>query len=93
MQHILKRNKNRRHCTIVGYSYGAVIAIELVRKLEAEGKEVRLVLIDGAPEHLKNIVSHHFSSETENGLQNDVLLGIVNMLVPRSTAEVMQLNV
>jgi len=68
---------------IVGYSYGSLIAIELVSRLEKQGLNGRLVLIDGAPEQLKAILEQFIPSTTEEELQNNVLLAIMDTV--RST--------
>ncbi|OXU23002.1 hypothetical protein TSAR_015480, partial [Trichomalopsis sarcophagae] len=87
LPHVLNRNKNRRHFVVAGYSYGASVAIELMRQLEAKGLDGRLILIDGAPQHLKTIIDEHLQSKSKEELQNSVLLGVLNMLVPSKTSE------
>jgi len=49
-----------------------------VRRLEKQGLNGRLVLIDGAPEQLKAILEQFIPSTTEEELQNNVLLAIMD---------------
>jgi len=55
--------------------------------LEKRGLNGRLVLIDGAPEQMKAI-SKKFSSSTEEALQNDVLLLIMDVMQSISSEKV-----
>jgi len=54
-----------------------------VSRLEKQGLNGRLVLIDGAPEQLKAILEQFIPSTTEEELQNNVLLAIMDTV--RST--------
>jgi len=49
-----------------------------VSRLEKQGLNGRLVLIDGAPEQLKAILEQFIPSTTEEELQNNVLLAIMD---------------
>ena len=40
-------------CIIVGYSFGAIIAFEMTKILEAKGKNIQLILVDMKPEKHK----------------------------------------
>lgn len=70
---------------ITGYSFGSLIAIELARKFEAEGLTGRLILIDGAPELMKAIKDQHLTASNNEELETNVLLGIMDNLVPASS--------
>lgn len=80
VQHVLPKAEEQRGFAIVGYSYGSLIALELVRRLEKQGLNGRLVMIDGAPELLKAIVEQFIPSTTEEELQNNVLLAIMDTI-------------
>lgn len=73
---------------IVGYSFGSMVAIELARQLEKTGKQGRLILLDGSPESMKMIVSQNFAAETEEQLQNNILLGIGDVATPAMRPQV-----
>ncbi|KAL6436160.1 hypothetical protein ACFW04_005722 [Cataglyphis niger] len=82
LQHILIKKKLNRDFVIVGYSMGALIAIELTRKLEAMNLQGRLVLIDGAPEQIKALVNQFLPFTTFVELENNVLLSIMDIIQP-----------
>ncbi|KAL6436122.1 hypothetical protein ACFW04_005722 [Cataglyphis niger] len=82
LKHILSKKKLKRDFTIVGYSMGSLIAIELARKLEGMNLQGRLVLIDGAPEQMKALVNHHLPFNTIFELENNILLGIMDTIQP-----------
>ncbi|XP_014482327.1 PREDICTED: fatty acid synthase-like [Dinoponera quadriceps] len=75
---ILTRMKHSKEFIIVGYSYGSVIAIELVRLLEARNLTGRLILIDGAPDQMKAMKEQHFLFTTIQDFQNKILLALMD---------------
>ncbi|KAJ8679083.1 hypothetical protein QAD02_014870 [Eretmocerus hayati] len=85
--HVLKKSKGRRDFTIVGYSFGSMVAIELVRRLEAEGLHGKLILIDGSPDSMKGIQSQQIASNSDEELQSNVLLGMMDILAPALSSE------
>lgn len=87
-QHALSRTQGRKDFVIAGYSFGSLVAIELARKLEAEGLTGRLVLIDGSPEFARTVVKHKFKSNTHEELQNNILLAIMDILAPTGNPRV-----
>lgn len=59
---------------IVGYSFGAIVAIQLAQMLELAGKRGRVLLIDGSPAYLKrNFASMMTSTGTTEEHVEDVL--------------------
>jgi len=86
-QYILPKAEEQRGFAIVGYSYGSLIAIELVNRLEKRGLNGRLVLIDGAPEQMKAVVEQ-FISSSEEALQNEILLAIMGAIQSTSSGKV-----
>lgn len=87
-QYVLPTAEERRSFALVGYSYGSLIAIELARQLESHGLTGQLVLIDGAPLHLKSMLEQYLPSSTEQELQNNVLLSIMDTLQPAASGKV-----
>lgn len=73
---------------IIGYSFGALVAIELVRKLEALGFNGKLILIDGSPDFTKAFKEQMFPSSNDEELQYNILVGIVDMIIPALSEEV-----
>jgi len=84
----MSKKKLSQNFVIVGYSLGSLIAIELVRKLEEMNLQGRLVLIDGAPEQMKAITSQHLSFRTITELENNILLGIMDIIQPALSGKV-----
>lgn len=76
--------EEQRTFVLIGYSYGSLIAIELARRLEDYSLNGKLVLIDGAPELMKAMIEQFLPSSTEEELQNNILLSIMDGL--QSTA-------
>ncbi|CAL7939125.1 unnamed protein product [Xylocopa violacea] len=78
LPHVLARIKDRRDFIIVGYSFGTLVALEIVRKLEELGLVGQLILIDGSPDYMKAVKLLHITGSTEDECQNAFLN---NMLV------------
>ncbi|XP_011313294.1 fatty acid synthase [Fopius arisanus] len=78
LPYMLKRNRETRHFIIVGYSYGSLIAIELMRQLEAKDFSGKLILIDGAPLYMKSIKDQHLRADNDEELQTNVLIGMAD---------------
>ncbi|XP_020298388.1 fatty acid synthase-like [Pseudomyrmex gracilis] len=53
LPHILSKLTDSTEFVIGAYSYGSLIAIEIVKQLEAKNFRGRLILIDGAPKYLQ----------------------------------------
>lgn len=73
-------NKDRRNFVVVGYSYGSLIALEMVNRLEKMGLSGRLFLIDGSPEIMKVYKDVYFSSNSEDKVQNNLLQIVMDAL-------------
>ncbi|XP_046603296.1 fatty acid synthase-like [Neodiprion virginianus] len=80
--HVRARSKGQKGIVVVGYSYGSVLAIEIVRRLEKEDFDGRLVLIDGAPDYIKALATQHLTTNTDDELQSVLLFDIMNILAP-----------
>ncbi|XP_024885303.1 fatty acid synthase [Temnothorax curvispinosus] len=78
LSYILPKAEEQRGFAIIGYSFGSLIALELVKRLEKRGLSGRLVLIDGAPDMLKMTLEQYLPSATEEELQNNILLTIMD---------------
>lgn len=86
---MLAKNKGRRDFVIAAYSFGSVVAIELARKLEAEGLTGRLVLIDGSPALMKAIKDQQLAAFSDEELGTNVLIGIMDIASPKSSSNVL----
>jgi len=87
--HLLPKLRNGRDFVIVGYSFGSVIAIELIRRLEAMNFKGRLVLIDGAPEQIRTMYKHLISDSNDEDLQIFVLINIIKIYTGETGEEIL----
>lgn len=87
-QYILPKAEKERTFILIGYSYGSLVAIELARRLENYALNGQLVLIDGAPDLMKAMIEQYLPSQTEEELQNNILLYIMNNLQPAASEKV-----
>jgi thioesterase domain-containing protein len=44
---------------LIGYSFGGGVAFEMALQLEASGRKVSLVLLDGSPSYVSNYIDHY----------------------------------
>uniref|UniRef100_A0A1B0AA75 oleoyl-[acyl-carrier-protein] hydrolase n=1 Tax=Glossina pallidipes TaxID=7398 RepID=A0A1B0AA75_GLOPL len=87
---VLKAN---RQFYIVAYSYGALIALELVAMLEKAGFDGQLLLIDGAPHFLTKLTHLHFGENiTDNNLYDLILSGIIQTVFREDIKELLLLQ-
>ncbi|XP_018362103.1 PREDICTED: fatty acid synthase [Trachymyrmex cornetzi] len=89
LTYVLPKAEEQRGFAIVGYSYGSLIALELVKRLEKHGLSGRLVLIDGAPELLKTMLEQFLPATTEEELQNNILLSIMDTVQSASSGKLL----
>ncbi|XP_043502646.1 fatty acid synthase-like [Polistes fuscatus] len=95
LPHILKKLNNRRDFTVVGYSFGTIISLELARQLELRGFNGKLILIDGSPLQMKGLTNRVYSKSMKE-FEVNVLIGIIEMIDPsmveKSITELEELN-
>ncbi|XP_011305442.1 fatty acid synthase [Fopius arisanus] len=82
LPHVLEKNKNRKDFLIVGYSFGSLVALEMVRQLEALSCNCQLILIDGSPDFLKTIKNQQLKAENDEDLGTNLLINITNVVAP-----------
>lgn len=81
--------KSESKFTLVSHSFGANIALELARRLEAKGLKGRLLLIDGYPKLLKDMALESFGNRQitpETALDN-VMESFLSLMLPDMDAE------
>lgn len=71
--------KDSEKFNLVAYSYGTSICLEMASILEKSGKVGNIILIDGAPTMMHDMIKQQISAETENQFQNNVLFAIVHL--------------
>ncbi|XP_020292481.1 fatty acid synthase-like [Pseudomyrmex gracilis] len=93
LSHILSKLTDSTEFVIGAYSYGSLIAIEMVKQLEAKNFRGRLVLIDGAPKYLKDIQETFFPFTNSQEFQICVLKHIIDSFnIPASELIIPELN-
>jgi thioesterase domain-containing protein len=66
---------------LLGYSFGALLALELALELEAEGREGDLYLVDGTPDFTKSMLLHVMGTNEEQ-FETNLICIIYNLIVP-----------
>jgi fatty acid synthase, animal type len=85
-------NKEKENFYLVGYSFGALITIELVHMLEESGLRGQVVLVDGAPGFLKKLVVDQMpSAQSDEAVQNVLISGVMRNIFPEEKVDVMQI--
>lgn len=85
-------SKDKESFYLVGYSFGAMITLELAKLLEAKGKKGQVVLIDGAPTFLKKLVVDQMpTTDSDEAVQVVLLNGIIRTVYPEEQIDVQQI--
>ena len=58
--------QHNKKFTIVGYSFGTLVAIEIVRRLEKKGCNGKLILLDGSPQYIQGFMQYFFGHKLDN---------------------------
>lgn len=64
----------------MGYSFGSLVAIEIVRLLEAKRLTGKLILIDGSPDLMITILKEQLAVTNESELESALLVGIMDFM-------------
>ncbi|XP_053675149.1 fatty acid synthase-like [Anopheles nili] len=75
---------------VIGYSFGALLALDVVKRLEARSIRGKLILIDGSPMYLQRFASHHLSGFDDEHLQMTVLTLVLSFVFPTATHEIIK---
>ncbi|KAJ8668373.1 hypothetical protein QAD02_010036 [Eretmocerus hayati] len=73
LQHVHDRSRSKGKFVLIGYSFGALVAIELARSLGKMGLTGELLLIDGSPEYLKRMILMDADNLSDHELQDHIL--------------------
>lgn len=94
-QHIKNRLRPGANFKIVGYSFGAMVALEIVRRLESEGRQGSVWLIDGAPDFLQGLSRKTMNIEDEKdgflNLQIQLIQRFMDLIWPQDSSLVIPL--
>ncbi|XP_063218658.1 fatty acid synthase-like [Bacillus rossius redtenbacheri] len=77
---------------IIGYSFGGVVAMDIVSMLEAEGHRGKFVLIDSSPDYLQELSKKQIQMDSDDIMQINLLMTIVNVLAPQPIATFRQIK-
>jgi len=84
--------KDKEKFYVVGYSFGAMVAIEVAKLLEETGLRGQIVLIDGAPTFLKKLVVDQMPTpHTDDAVQMVLISGIIRTIFPEESIDVSQI--
>ncbi|XP_053662286.1 fatty acid synthase-like [Anopheles marshallii] len=72
---------------VIGYSFGSLLALEIVKRLEARSLHGKLMLIDGSPLYLQRFASHHLSGFDDEHLQMAILTLVLSFSLPSVSNE------
>ena len=89
---MLKNIKHGNTFSLVAYSYGCTVALEIARKLESKGMTGQMVFIDGSPDMLKFIVDQQLVSNDDDEFDSNILVGTMDIIDPHMSAEVIIFN-
>ncbi|KAI8441932.1 hypothetical protein MSG28_005604 [Choristoneura fumiferana] len=71
--------------TLLGYSFGCQLILELAAKLESEGHRNGLVFcVDGAPDFLQGLVTTIINYKNDAQLQNNLICHTVDIVAPNN---------
>uniref|UniRef100_A0A182RRM2 Uncharacterized protein n=1 Tax=Anopheles funestus TaxID=62324 RepID=A0A182RRM2_ANOFN len=73
---------------VIGYSFGSLLALEIVKRLEARSLRGKLMLIDGSPLYLQRFASHHLSGFDDEHLQMAILTLVLSFALPSVSNEI-----
>lgn len=87
-------SKDKESFYLVGYSFGALITIELAKLLEETGLRGQIVLIDGAPIFLKKLVVDQMpTTHSDEGVQIVLISGILRTIFPEEKIDLTQIMI
>ncbi|XP_077296456.1 fatty acid synthase-like [Arctopsyche grandis] len=69
--------------TLLGYSFGVIIALEVARILENEGHIGRIFCVDGSPDVLQKMTKANLDTSKLDVMQDSFLCHIMDLLAPK----------
>ena len=89
---VLNLFKDDKKFVIVGYSFGAILGIQLAKALESSGRIGKIILVDGAPKFLKTLATLQIPDNyTEETIQMIALVETITLVFPEDTGEKVRL--
>lgn len=86
-QYVTSRQPANEEFHIIGYSFGGLVALELVKLLEKEGRKGRLWLIDSSPEFLQTMTKLTLmtTEQADDEAQVKIILRFLDLIWPQAT--------
>lgn len=85
-------SKEKENFYLIGYSFGALVTLELAKLLEQTGLRGQIVLVDGAPAFLKKLVVDQMpTTYSDEAVQNVLISGIMRTIFPEEKIDVMEI--
>lgn len=85
---VLDLYANDNKFIIVGYSFGAMLSIQIAKALETSGKTGKTILIDGAPKFLKTLATERLTENyTDEGLQTLIIANTLSSIFPEDGSD------
>lgn len=81
LPHIHSRLAPGAPFSLLGYSFGGLLALELALELEAEGREGQLYLVDSAPVFM-NLLAQHVVGSDEKKFETSVICRMFSVIAP-----------
>lgn len=88
MKDILELFSGKENFCIVGYSFGALLALEITKILESKGKKGTLKIIDGSPQFISTLSNLFVPVVNDDNIQSLILLTCARILFPDDFHEV-----
>ncbi|XP_049533141.1 fatty acid synthase-like isoform X3 [Anopheles darlingi] len=75
---------------VIGYSFGSLLALEIVKRLESRSLRGKLMMIDGSPMYLQRFAGPHLAAADDEQLQMSILTLIVSIVLPTGTQDIIK---
>lgn len=86
---MIRLYENDTNFTLIGYSFGSLLALKLANFLENSGKSGKVIVIDGSPKFVHKISNQLVSSDyTDETLQEMILMACTKILFRDSAMDI-----
>ncbi|ETN68037.1 hypothetical protein AND_000128 [Anopheles darlingi] len=76
---------------VIGYSFGSLLALEIVKRLESRSLRGKLMMIDGSPMYLQRFAGPHLVGADDEHLQMAILTLVVGFALPTDSSDAIKL--
>ncbi|XP_035774236.1 fatty acid synthase-like [Anopheles albimanus] len=76
---------------VIGYSFGSLLALEIVKRLEGRSLRGKLMMIDGSPMYLQRFAGIHLVGADDEHLQMAILTLVLAFALPRDSSDSVKL--